>query len=332
MKDMIIKGTGNSRYLKSVSNFLSLYPTYESFVSALVAGTLPIDLNGTNSAGITQAGTPLTQANLLDSSAAQFAGLTNSDPTVNQALTNALRFPRTNISTNISLGLEHIRHYLNATADCTITIPTRSSVSFPLGAEFKISANGHDVRIMPSSGVTLGNNGTYGDSSQGFRVASSGSIMTLKYLTSDIWVLSGPSYNEWSTSLVLAGKNVDYEPTENSQNLVTSGGVYQAFLESGYSQWTYHGGSFSLGVSDLHKFITCGDTAAMTVTVPKRGTVFPQYCEFAISNSIGNTVTIVPANGVTIDSLGGKRNVSYNGVVHLKNTFDDEWVLYGDLE
>ena len=43
MKDMIIKGTGDSRYLKSVSNFLSLYPDYESFVAALVAGTeIPI--------------------------------------------------------------------------------------------------------------------------------------------------------------------------------------------------------------------------------------------------------------------------------------------------
>ena len=28
MKDAILKGTGNSRYLKSVAEFLKLYPTY----------------------------------------------------------------------------------------------------------------------------------------------------------------------------------------------------------------------------------------------------------------------------------------------------------------
>lgn len=51
VQDGIIKGTGNSRYLKSVANFLSLYPNYEAFAAALIAGELPIDLNGINEAG-----------------------------------------------------------------------------------------------------------------------------------------------------------------------------------------------------------------------------------------------------------------------------------------
>ena len=51
MKDGVIKATGNSRYLKSVANFLTLYPNYKAFVAALVEGTLPIDLNGLNDAG-----------------------------------------------------------------------------------------------------------------------------------------------------------------------------------------------------------------------------------------------------------------------------------------
>jgi len=38
MQDAIVLGTGNSRYLKSVSGFMSLYPTYEDFAAALVAG------------------------------------------------------------------------------------------------------------------------------------------------------------------------------------------------------------------------------------------------------------------------------------------------------
>lgn len=92
MKDFTAKGAGNSRYLKSVSNFLTLYPTYADFAAAMVAGTLPIDMNGINPDGILQAGTPLTKANLLDDTTASKLGLTG-DPTVNQALAGILRKP-----------------------------------------------------------------------------------------------------------------------------------------------------------------------------------------------------------------------------------------------
>lgn len=74
MNDGLIKGTGNSRYLKSVSNFATLYPTYASFVEALVAGTLPIDLSGINDEGWTQLGTTLNKANLLSDATAAKLG------------------------------------------------------------------------------------------------------------------------------------------------------------------------------------------------------------------------------------------------------------------
>lgn len=70
MQDEIILGTGNSRYLKSVSDFMTRYPTYADFCNALVAGTLPIDFNGKNSEGIAQQGTPLNKANLLSDATA----------------------------------------------------------------------------------------------------------------------------------------------------------------------------------------------------------------------------------------------------------------------
>ena len=75
MQDGIIKGTGNSRYLKSISNFLQQYPTYQDFVAALVAGTLPIDLNGINETGWDQLGTALNKANLLSDEPATALGL-----------------------------------------------------------------------------------------------------------------------------------------------------------------------------------------------------------------------------------------------------------------
>lgn len=75
MLDAIAKNEGNSRYLKSVSNFLSVYPTYEAFVDGLVAGTLPIDLNGINPDGWAQEGTALDKANLLTDATAALVDL-----------------------------------------------------------------------------------------------------------------------------------------------------------------------------------------------------------------------------------------------------------------
>lgn len=89
MDDMIIKGTGNSRWLKSVANIMTLYPTYESFAEALAAGTFPIDLNGINPAGVEQAGTKLSKSNLLTDATAAGMGLTAA-ATPDQAL-NKLR-------------------------------------------------------------------------------------------------------------------------------------------------------------------------------------------------------------------------------------------------
>ena len=85
MTDSVLKGTGNSRYLKTIANALTQYPTYESFITALVNGTFPIDLNGTNSAGFSTVGTPLNKANLLTDATAALLGLTSS-ATVNDML------------------------------------------------------------------------------------------------------------------------------------------------------------------------------------------------------------------------------------------------------
>jgi len=73
MQDMVINGTGNSRFLKSVENFLDLFPTYEAFAAAFASGVLPVDFNGINPDGITQMGTPYAKATVLtDETAAQF--------------------------------------------------------------------------------------------------------------------------------------------------------------------------------------------------------------------------------------------------------------------
>lgn len=75
MKDGIIKGNGNSRYLKSVADFLTQYPTYEAFAAALTAGTLPVDLNGINEDGWQQIGDFLGKASLLQDMACDLMGI-----------------------------------------------------------------------------------------------------------------------------------------------------------------------------------------------------------------------------------------------------------------
>lgn len=75
MQDSIIKGTGNSRYLKSIAAFLTQYPTYADFAAALAAGTLPVELNGINEEGFQQLGTALNKENLLQDNTAALYGL-----------------------------------------------------------------------------------------------------------------------------------------------------------------------------------------------------------------------------------------------------------------
>ena len=69
MIDSVLKGNGNSRFLKSA------VPAGTSWADALAmlqAGTFPIDFNGINTEGFQQVGTPLNKANLLkDATAAQ---------------------------------------------------------------------------------------------------------------------------------------------------------------------------------------------------------------------------------------------------------------------
>lgn len=72
MKDTILAGTGNSRYLKSS---LESTATWAEALALLRSGQFPIDLNGINMSGITQLGTALTSDTLLKSAICTALGL-----------------------------------------------------------------------------------------------------------------------------------------------------------------------------------------------------------------------------------------------------------------
>jgi len=75
MQDSILNETGNSRYLRTEAAFLQKYPTYQAFAQAMMAGELPIDLNGINPDGFAQLGTPLNKSSLLTDATAALADL-----------------------------------------------------------------------------------------------------------------------------------------------------------------------------------------------------------------------------------------------------------------
>lgn len=80
MDDGIIKGTGNSRYLKSA---ISPDASWEEAREKLISGTFHIDFNGIDPEGWEKIGTPNDKANLLtDETAELFGGV----ETVNEAL------------------------------------------------------------------------------------------------------------------------------------------------------------------------------------------------------------------------------------------------------
>lgn len=81
MKDLVTKGTGNSRYMKSA---IGASETWEQAREKLRNGTFPFDLNGLNEAGIEQMGMALSKQNLLSDETAASLGLSG-DPTVNDA-------------------------------------------------------------------------------------------------------------------------------------------------------------------------------------------------------------------------------------------------------
>ena len=83
MLDTIIKGTGNSRFLRSS---IPENITFSEFVSLLRAGTFPIDLAGINDEGIEVKGTALSKGTLLSDRTETALWGTAADRTVDEAL------------------------------------------------------------------------------------------------------------------------------------------------------------------------------------------------------------------------------------------------------
>lgn len=128
MIDSVLKGTGNSRFLKSA------VPAGTSWADALAmlqAGTFPIDFNGINTEGFQQVGTPLNKANLLkDATAAQIGLPPSTTPDgMFQALGNTgeLHVWRKTVVTTEPIPEQPAGYNLGSKTNFLIGTPSRSS-------------------------------------------------------------------------------------------------------------------------------------------------------------------------------------------------------------
>lgn len=141
MQDQIIKGTGDSRYLRSN---IAVGTTLAEIITLLRNGEFPIDLAGYNSEGIDTQGTDLNKANLLQDSTAQLFGLgssatpndvlleiANSLATLNTALSNYVPVTRTvnskRLDSDITLSKSDVG--LGKVTNQTITFSYTSSTA-----------------------------------------------------------------------------------------------------------------------------------------------------------------------------------------------------------
>ena len=156
MIDSVLKGTGNSRFLKSA---VPVGTSWADALAMLQAGTFPIDFNGINTEGFQQVGTPLNKANLLkDATAAQIGLPPSTTPDgMFRALGNTgeLHVWRKTVVTTEPIPEQPAGYNLGSKTNFLIGTPSRSSQE-PY------------INVMYANTVSVSNDGTVnisGDSS-----------------------------------------------------------------------------------------------------------------------------------------------------------------------
>lgn len=140
MRDLEIKGTGNSRYIKSS---VPASTTFDEFLTMLRAGNLPIDLMGLNTAGIiTQSPSAYNKANVLPEDVCELMSLdaTASEPD------DAFRY----------LALMQASVYGKVVVTVTSNGLPLSGVTFTLGSStLTTDAEGKASAILAPGGYTV---------------------------------------------------------------------------------------------------------------------------------------------------------------------------------
>lgn len=150
MKDSIIAGTGNSRYLRTS---ISADTTWEDALTMLRAGTFPIDLAGINAAGFIQIGTALNTANLLKSAVVTALGL-DSNATPSDAWEAVIALINDKVDATEAAGAAPVQSVAGKTGDVTLdggNISYNDSATYPSGSVGAEVADLKSAFVMPES-------------------------------------------------------------------------------------------------------------------------------------------------------------------------------------
>ena len=212
MIDSVLKGTGNSRFLKSA------VPAGTSWADALAmlqAGTFPIDFNGINTEGFQQVGTPLNKANLLkDATAAQIGLPPSTTPDgMFQALGNTgeLHVWRKTVKDSAGYTLGSATQLANLFGGNTGGSTFRSSSSLSVSDDGTLSLLNEDSRSLAVSWdrlVSFLNSGF-----KGKFIICEGYPNSVYYIPQDAeYSLSG-NYLNVSKAQLVSGYPADYKTT-----------------------------------------------------------------------------------------------------------------------
>lgn len=187
MQDGIINGNGDSRFLKSA---ITEATTWEQFKAMLIAGTLPIDLNGINAVGWQQLATALCKATLFSDSTAALLGL-----------------PTTAVPNDALIVL-----FLKGKNSALLRLTIKDTKGNPVVAGIKVNG------IVAEDGVSPVYTNEFGFV-QGFTTAQNTTVSTQAYkdLASTSKVIATKT-----GSIVVAEMQLTSEPTSGKANVTSS--------------------------------------------------------------------------------------------------------------
>lgn len=202
MIDSVLKGTGNSRFLKSA------VPTGTSWADALAmlhSGTFPIDFNGINTEGFQQVGTPLNKANLLkDATAAQIGLPPSTTPDgMFQALGNTgeLHVWRKTVTTSQEIPAGYTLGDVKTKKAISATGSGQAYIGFYMGYSDSLA-------VDDNGGISLNPDNDYGEVTANSNFTYISSVIAGKFIL--IRSYQRPDYNSYSS---LAGK-IFYVPAD----------------------------------------------------------------------------------------------------------------------
>lgn len=202
MIDSVLKGTGNSRFLKSA------VPAGTSWADALAmlqAGTFPIDFNGINTEGFQQVGTPLNKANLLkDATAAQIGLPPSTTPDgMFQALGNTgeLHVWRKTVTTTQEIPAGYNLGDVKTKKDISATGSGEGYIGFYMGYS-------DNLAVDDNGGISLNPDNDYGEVTANSDFTYISSVIAGKFIL--IRSYQHPNDNSYSS---LAGK-IFYVPAD----------------------------------------------------------------------------------------------------------------------